>query len=103
MFNSEGNQLLQQIAEDGLKLYFTSNLFLGFNTVVTTFFTSVEKALPAHVLSLLRGLVLIIPLAFIMSALWGMNGIWLCFPVAEAITAIFGSLIFLKIIKTFSA
>lgn len=103
VFNSEGNQLLQQIAEDGLKLYFTSNLFLGFNTVVATFFTSVEKALPAHVLSLLRGLVLIIPLAFIMSALWGMNGIWLCFPVAEAITAIFGSLIFLKIIKTFSA
>ncbi|MEE1014960.1 MAG: MATE family efflux transporter [Lachnospiraceae bacterium] len=103
VFNSEGNQVLQKIAEIGLKLYFTSNIFVGFNTVSATFFTSVEKALPAHILSLLRGLVLIIPLAFIMSALWGMNGIWMSFPVAEAVTAIVGFFIYLKIFKTFSA
>ena len=95
--------VLQQIAEVGLKLYFTSNLFVGFNTVVATFFTSVERALPAHILSLLRGLVLIIPLAFVMSAVWGMNGIWLCFPVTEAVTAILGFFIYFKMIKTFSA
>jgi len=103
IFNSEGNEVLQKIAEVGLKLYFTSNIFVGFNTVAATFFTSVEEAMPAHILSLLRGLVLIIPLAFAMSALWGMNGIWLCFPVTEAVTAILGFFIFLKIIKTFSA
>ena len=103
IFNSEGNEVLRQIAEVGLKLYFTSNLFVGFNTVVATFFTSVERALPAHILSLLRGLVLIIPLAFVMSAVWGMNGIWLCFPVTEAVTAILGFFIYFKMIKTFSA
>ena len=101
VFNSEGNEVLQRIAEIGLKLYFTSNMFLGFNTVAATFFTSVEKALPAHVLSLLRGFVLIIPLAFIMSVLWGMNGIWLCFPVTEAITAVLGFFIYRKILKDF--
>ena len=103
IFNSEGNEVLQKIAEVGLKLYFISNIFVGFNTVVATFFTSIEKAMPAHILSLLRGLVLIIPLAFVMSVLWGMNGIWLCFPVTEAVTAILGFFIYLKIIKTFSA
>ena len=97
------NEVLQKIAEVGLKLYFASNIFLGFNTVAATFFTSVEKALPAHILSLLRGFVLIIPLAFVMSVLWGMNGIWLCFPVTEAVTAILGIFIYFKIIKTFSA
>lgn len=102
IFNSEGNEVLQKIAEVGLKLYFISNIFVGFNTVVATFFTSIEKAMPAHILSLLRGLVLIIPLAFVMSVLWGMNGIWLCFPVTEAVTAILGFFIYLKIIKTFS-
>ena len=102
-FNSEGNEVLQKIAEVGLKLYFISNIFLGFNTVVATFFTSVEKALPAHILSLLRGFVLIIPLAFVMSAFWEMNGIWLCFPVTEAVTAMLGFFIYFKMIKTFSA
>ena len=103
VFNSEGNDVLQRIAEVGLKLYFTSNLFLGFNTVAATFFTSVERALPAHILSLLRGFVLIIPLAFFMSVFWKMNGIWLCFPMTEAITAILGIFIYFKMIKTFSA
>lgn len=103
VFNSEGNEVLQKIAEVGLKLYFASNIFLGFNTVAATFFTSVERALPAHILSLLRGFVLIIPLAFVMSVLWGMNGIWLCFPVTEAATAILGIFIYFKMIKTFSA
>lgn len=102
VFNSEGNAVLQEIAEIGLKLYFISNIFVGFNTIVATFLTSVENAMPAHILSLLRGLVLIIPLAFVMSALWGMNGVWLCFPAAEALTAILGFFVFLKIIKTFS-
>ncbi|MBR5583554.1 MAG: MATE family efflux transporter, partial [Lachnospiraceae bacterium] len=101
-FNSEGNQMLQEIAELGLKLYFTSNLFVGFNTVSATFFTSIEKALPAHILSLLRGFVLIIPLAFLMAAVWGMNGIWLCFTVAEGIPAIIGFGIYLKLLKNYA-
>lgn len=103
VFNSEGNEVLQSIAEIGLKLYFISNVFVGFNTVAATFFTSVEKALPAHILSLLRGLVLIILLAFVMSALWGMNGIWLSFPVAEAVTAVLGFFICRKLLRTYFA
>ena len=64
VFNSEKNPELQRIAVEGLKLYFTSVLFTGFNIVLSTYFTSVEKALPAQVISLLRGLILIIPAAF---------------------------------------
>lgn len=96
VFNSEGNAVLQNIAEAGMKLYFTSNIFVGFNTIISTFFTSVEKALPAHILSLIRGLILIVPLAFFMSAFWGMNGIWLSFVATEAVTAVLGSVIYLK-------
>ncbi len=99
VFNSEGDVILQEIAESGLKIYFLSNVFLGFNTVVATYFTSVERALPAQVLSILRGLIFIIPFAFIMSSLWGMNGIWISFPATEAVTAILGSFLYLKMIK----
>lgn len=90
VFNSENNILLQSIAEEGMVLYFTSNLFAGYNIIIATFFTSMENVVPAHVLSLLRGLVLIVPLAFLMSALWGMKGIWLTYPATELITAVIG-------------
>lgn len=90
VFNSGNNQALQEIAVPGLKLYFSSVLFVGFNTVLGVFFTSTERTIPAHVLSLLRGLILIIPLAFLFSAWWGLSGIWLAYPVAEGTVAVMG-------------
>ena len=90
IFNSENDLRLQEIAVPGLKLYFTAILFMGYNVSVSTYFTSVEKVIPAHVVSLLRGLLLIVPAAFVMAGLWGMTGVWLAFPVTEGITAVLG-------------
>lgn len=84
VFNSEANVYLQQNAEQGLKLYFLALPFAGLNIIFSMFFASVEKALPAHTISVLRGLAAIIPAAVIMSALFGLTGIWLAFPVTEA-------------------
>ena len=90
IFNSENDLRLQEIAVPGLKLYFTAILFMGYNVILSTYFTSVEKVIPAHVVSLLRGLILIVPAAFVMAGLWGMTGVWLAFPVTEGITAVLG-------------
>lgn len=94
VFNSEKNLELQQISVTGLKLYFISIPFVGYNIILATFFTSIEKALPAHILSILRGLVLIIPMAFLLSALWKMTGVWLAYPITEFLTALLGFVIY---------
>lgn len=94
VFNSENNLELQQIAVTGLKIYFTSSAFVGYNIILAIFFTSVEIALPAHILSVLRGLVLIIPMAFLLSAIGGMMGIWLTYPITEALVAVLGHVIY---------
>ncbi len=94
VFNSDNNTRLQEISVIGLKLYFTSVIFVGFNTIIAVFFTSIEKAIPAHILSLLRGLILIVPMAFLLSALWKMTGIWLTYPITEGIVAIMGYAIY---------
>ena len=90
VFNSEQNHQLQVIAEYGLRLYFTGILAAGVNIILSIFFTSTEQAVPAHIISLLRGLVLIIPMAFVLSSLWGMTGVWLAFPVTELVSALLG-------------
>lgn len=94
IFNSENNFLLQEIAVLGLRLYFTAIPFAGFNIIISVFFTSTERPLPAHVLSLLRGLILIIPLAFLLANLLGIVGVWLAFPAAEAIVALLGIVLY---------
>lgn len=96
LFNSEQNETMQLLAVIGLKLYFTSLIVAGYNIVITVFFTSTERALPAQILTFLRGFILIIPLSFFMAKMWGMNGIWLTFPVTELVVAIIGWAIYQK-------
>lgn len=93
-FNSEHNAKLQEIAVTGLKLYFTSLVFAGFNIILSMYFTSVEKALPAQIISLLRGLILIIPIAFLFANLWDMTGVWMSFPATELVTAVVGAVLY---------
>ena len=93
VFNSENNLKLQEIAEYGLRLYFTGIPAAGLNIILSIFFTSTEQAVPAHIISLLRGMVLIIPIAFFLSGLWGMTGVWLAFPATELVCALTGAAI----------
>lgn len=99
IFNSENNLQLQAIAVKGLKLYFPAIIFAGFNIIISVFFTSCEKALPAHIISLLRGLFVIVPMAFIMSAVWGITGVWLSYPVTELIVSVIGAFIYFLQLK----
>lgn len=55
VFNSENNLKLQEIAEYGLRLYFTGIPAAGLNIILSIFFTSTEQAVPAHIISLLKG------------------------------------------------
>ncbi len=90
-FNSENNASLAQIAVFGIRIYFLSNLFAGYNIVLAVAFTSCDIAAPAQALSLLRGFFVIIPLALIFSHFWGMTGVWLSYPVTEAAVAAAGA------------
>lgn len=99
IFNSEQNMQLQEIATAGLKLYFTAIPFVGFNIILSAYFTSTEKALPAQIISLARGFLIIIPMAFFLSFLLKMTGVWLSFPVTECFVTLAGIALYIKFRK----
>lgn len=99
VFNSEGNTILADYAIRGLKLYFTSCPFVGCNIVFATFFISTEKPAYAQIISMLRGFIVLIPMAFLLSSLWGMTGIWCAYPATEILVAMV-SIIFYKRFRT---
>ena len=88
VFNNENNAALTSYAVAGLKLYFTGFVFAGFNIVGTGILSAIELARPAFIASITRGFVAIIICAFVMSWLFGMNGVWLAFPTAEFVTSL---------------
>jgi len=99
IFNSEKNALLQSIAVTGLKIYFIACIFAGFNIIMSVYFTSTEYERPAHVISTLRGFIIIIPMAFLLSAIGGLKGVWCVFPVTELIVAGIGGILYLRFRK----
>ncbi len=95
IFNSEKNQTLQALAETGLKLYFIACPFIGFNIIMATYFISTEKPLYAQIISLSRGIVVLIPVAFLLSSLFRMTGVWCAYPTAEFLVAFIGLTLYL--------
>ena len=94
VFNSEGNRELQKIAVYGMKLYFTACAFAGFNIVNMVYFTSTDVPKPANIISFMRGFLLIIPMAFLLSVLFEATGLWLAFPATELVVAVIGVILY---------
>lgn len=88
VFNSEQNAGLAQYAQTGLRIYFIGFLFAGVNIVGAAALSAVNLAKWAFVASVTRGFIAIVICAFVLSAIFGMNGVWMAFPAAEALTMI---------------
>ena len=58
----------------------------------SVFFSAIERVLPAQSISLLKGFILMVPMAYLLAATYGMTGIWLTVPVTEGIVAGVGML-----------
>ena len=83
LFNSEGVETLAVYAHSGMIIYFA-----GFNIVSAGYFSAVECAKESFVVSLLRGIVLMLIMSISLSKLFGMTGVWSSFPATELITAV---------------
>ena len=90
LFNNEKIMQLQELAVLGLKLYFTATPFMGANIVLATYFSSIQRALESQVISLARGLVLMIPMVFFMSYMAKLTGVWLALTVTEGMVTLIG-------------
>jgi len=88
IFNHDGNPQLQAMAQTGLRLYFSGYLFAGFSIVASAYLSAVSLPIRALIISLLRSCILLIPVVWIMSRLLLISGVWLSFPVTEAIVCI---------------
>ena len=86
LFNND-SEVLFQIAEKGLRLVFIAFPIVGFQVVASHFFQSVGKAKLAMFATLFRQVIGLIPLLYILPEFWGIEGIWLAYPLADTMSA----------------
>ncbi len=82
-FNKDNNQTLAALAIQGMRLYFTSFAFVGFNILCASYFGAMDRPKHAFSISLLRGFLIIIPMALLLAAIWGTTGVWLSMTCTE--------------------
>lgn len=87
IFNSSDSGLLD-FGKDGLRIGLLALPVVGFQVVVGNFFQSMGQAKIAVLLTLLRQVIILIPLLFILPNYLGLRGIWISMPISDCCSAI---------------
>ena len=99
MFNKDAQ--LMDITIKGLKKYSLGLPIIALSIVGTNYIQSTGKAKVAMVLSLLRQVILLIPMIIILPKFLEVDGVWFAQPISDIIAAIITSVILFKDIRSY--
>lgn len=71
---------------EGLKLFCSVFLFIGWNVFLSGYFTALGNGLVSALISSLRSLILVAVFILILPRIIGVSGIWLTMPLSETVT-----------------
>lgn len=91
IFNNDPE--LMKYAVTGMRIFLCMLPFIGFQIISANYFQATGKASKAIFLSMLRQVIVLIPMLLILPPLFGINGVWVAGPIADftasVLTAIF--------------
>ncbi|NLN73377.1 MAG: MATE family efflux transporter [Bacteroidales bacterium] len=95
LFNAYDPELIA-VGRQGIVIFFSLFPLVGFQIIVGNYFQSIGRAAKATVLSLLRQVIVLIPLLFILPHWYGLVGVWLATPVSDIISASINAVVLSK-------
>ena len=69
---------------------------VGFQVIAAGMYQALGHALPALVLALLRQIILLTPLIMILPRFLGLQGVWISFPISDAVAAVVTALMLIR-------
>lgn len=94
-----GTQQLMNVGIPALRIISLCFIPAAAGILFTTFFQAVGKGIRSLIMSFCRQLVLILPIAFFLSRLFGITSVWYAFPVAEIGSLVLAILFFIDLVK----
>lgn len=83
-FDASANML--SIGVPALRIISVSFLFAGYNIIVSSLFQALGNGIYSLIVSAARQLVVILPVAYILSVLFGLSMVWWAIPIAEVVS-----------------
>lgn len=95
LFNASEDML--RIGIPALRIISINFIFAGFCVIASSVFQALENGMLSLVVSAVRQLIAILPLASIFGQVFGVNAIWFAFPVSEIIAVILSAMFMKKV------
>jgi len=89
------------LAADAARGIFFAVYLIGFIIVGSIIFQAIGKAPQAFVTAVARPALFLLPLVFILPNYWQLDGVWLAFPITDALTSILVLVLLIREIKLF--
>ena len=97
MFSASENMM--KIGVVALRIIASHFLLAGFNIVVGSVFQAIGNPLHSMIVSVCRQLLVLLPVAFLLSLSGKINAVWLAFPIAEIASFVLSLFFFIKTMK----
>ncbi|HRX63996.1 MAG TPA: MATE family efflux transporter [Candidatus Absconditabacterales bacterium] len=88
------DQELLKMAIPAMRIVILMFPIIGFQVVASGFYQALGKVRPAFWFAIIRQVVIFIPVLYILSKIFGLNGVWYSFPVADFSAAVIVFLVF---------
>lgn len=98
VFNSD-NMELRAAGIMGLRIYCAVLPVIGFQIIASSYFQAIGMAKIATLLSLLRQILVLLPLVLILPKFWGIEGVWIANPISDVVAAVISFIIFRREFK----
>lgn len=93
--------IYMDIATHGLRILVMTFPLVGFQIVTVSFFQSIGKAHKAIFMSVSRQMLLLVPLLLFLPNMFGTDGVWMCMPIADALSVLLASVLVYNQVKDF--
>ena len=97
IFNASAQML--SIGIPALRIISLSFLLAGFDIIIISVMQALGHGVISLIISILRQLAVLLPVAFIFSKIWGLNAVWIAFPLAECVALVVTILIWRKVYR----
>lgn len=92
---------LLEIASFGMRIIIFTLALIWFQNIISSYYQAVWNGKVASILSILRPVIVFIPMLIILSYFFWLNGVWFSFPVSDIISTIITMIIIRKDTKKF--
>lgn len=87
------------IGVPALKIISLHFLLAGYSIIISSTFQALGNGVYSLIVSAARQLFVILPIAYIFARLFGLSAVWWSFPMAELVSVLMCTLLFMRIYK----